>query len=66
MMFVAFYHIDNKAKKALWCVVWDLSEVEAWLEARRKAPIAQADPPDVRRRRRHPVKDGGWGASSVA
>jgi prophage regulatory protein len=41
------------------CVVWDLSEVEAWLEARRKGPIAQADPPDVRRRRRHPVNDGG-------
>ena len=48
------------------CVVWDLSEVDAWLEASRKAPIAQTDPPDVRRRRRHPVKDGGWGASSVA
>jgi hypothetical protein len=23
MMFAAFYHIDNKGKKALWCVVCD-------------------------------------------
>jgi prophage regulatory protein len=38
------------------CVVWDLAEVEAWLEARRRAPINRADPPDVARRRARPVK----------
>jgi prophage regulatory protein len=38
------------------CVVWDLGEVEAWLEARRRAPITRADPPDVGRRRSRPVK----------
>ena len=50
------------------CVVWDLSEVEAWLEARRRAPIVQADPPDVRRRRNRPVKgsDRVRGAASPA
>jgi prophage regulatory protein len=39
------------------CVVWDLGEVEAWLEARRRAPIVQAEPPDVRQRRSRPVRD---------
>ncbi len=38
------------------CVVWDLQEVEAWLEERRRAPIPQAEPPDVRRRRLRPVR----------
>lgn len=38
------------------CVVWDLSEVEAWLAARRSAPIARAQHPDVTRRRSRPVK----------
>lgn len=38
------------------CVVWDLAEVEAWLEARRRAPIARADPPNVELRRARPVK----------
>ena len=33
------------------CVVWDLAEVEAWLQARRAAPIARASPPDVRLRK---------------
>ena len=32
------------------CVVWDLAEVEAWLERRRNQPIRRATPPDVRRR----------------
>lgn len=42
------------------CVVWDLAEVEAWLEARRRASRAQsierAPSPDVRLRRSRPVK----------
>jgi prophage regulatory protein len=42
------------------CVVWDLSEVEAWLDARRQASdlaqLKRAPPPDVRQRRRRPVR----------
>lgn len=42
------------------CVVWDLSEVEAWLEERRRASDAQlirrAPPPDVRQRKTRPVR----------
>src|SRR5215469_5380141 len=38
------------------CVVWDLSEVEAWLAARRSKPISRAKSPDVRQRRSRPVK----------
>lgn len=42
------------------CVVWDLSEVEAWIEARRRASqggkIKAAPSPDVRRRRTRPVR----------
>ncbi len=38
------------------CVVWDLSEVEAWLASRRSAPVARAQPPDVTLRRSRPVK----------
>jgi prophage regulatory protein len=41
------------------CVVWDLSEVEAWVIARRQASnsetAARAPVPDVRRRRTRPV-----------
>jgi len=40
------------------CVVWDLHEVEAWLEARRDAPIARAPSPDVNLRRTRPVHAG--------
>src|SRR3984885_8917247 len=36
------------------CVVWDLSEVEAWLASRRSAPVARAQPPDVTLRRSRP------------
>ncbi len=39
------------------CVVWDLSEVEAWLAARRSKPIARAKGPDVKQRRARPVKE---------
>jgi prophage regulatory protein len=38
------------------CVVWDLAEVEAWLERRRDQPIRRAAPPDVRRRVSRPVR----------
>lgn len=42
------------------CVVWDLEEVEAWVEARRNASNAallkRAPTPDVRQRKRHPVR----------
>nr|WIE91391.1 AlpA family phage regulatory protein [Mesorhizobium sp. WSM4875] len=38
------------------CVVWDLAEVEAWLHARRAAPIPRASHPDVRLRKTSPVK----------
>jgi prophage regulatory protein len=50
------------------CVVWDLSEVEAWIETRRRTPIPQAEPPDVGRRRTRPVKglDRGSAAATPA
>lgn len=42
------------------CVVWDLVEVEAWLDARRTASrakaIKRAPNPDVKLRRARPVK----------
>jgi prophage regulatory protein len=41
------------------CVVWDLSEVEAWLASRRSSPIACALHPDVTRRCSRPVEVPG-------
>ena len=42
------------------CVVWDLTEVEVWLDARRQASdssqLKRAPSPDVRQRKRRPVK----------
>jgi prophage regulatory protein len=42
------------------CVVWDLAEVETWLDERRRASdadiVRKASPPDVRQRRARPVK----------
>ncbi len=42
------------------CVVWDLSEVEAWLEERRRASrakaVKRAPIPDVQLRRTRPIK----------
>jgi prophage regulatory protein len=42
------------------CVVWDLAEVEAWIEERRRASdaatIKRAPSPDVRQRRIRPVR----------
>lgn len=41
------------------CVVWDLAEVEAWLESRRTRPIPRAKHPDVAQRKFRPVKAQG-------
>ena len=38
------------------CVVWDLSEVEAWLSLRRSTPLTRAPHPDVKQRRSRPIK----------
>jgi len=42
------------------CVVWDLPEVEAWLEERRRLSdarlVKRAPSPDVRQRRSRPVR----------
>lgn len=38
------------------CVVWDLGEVEAWIQLRRTQPIRRAPPPDVRLRISRPVR----------
>lgn len=42
------------------CVVWDLSEVEAWLEERRRASrakaVKRAPIPDVQLRKIRPIK----------
>ena len=42
------------------CVVWDLSEVEAWLEERRRASrakaVKRAPIPDVQLRKTRPIK----------
>ena len=40
-------------------VVWDLSEVEAWLASRRSVPIPDAQHPDATQRRSRPVKAPG-------
>ena len=39
------------------CVVWDLSEVQAWLAARRAKPILRASKPDLKQRRARPVRE---------
>lgn len=42
------------------CVVWDLAEVETWLDERRRASnadiVRRAPAPDVRQRRARPVR----------
>ena len=40
------------------CVVWDLAEVEAWVEARKQAPRASISKPDVHQRKTRPVREG--------
>lgn len=47
------------------CVVWDLAEVEDWLERRRRAPIRPAKGPDVRLRRARPVGRNEASSSSA-
>ncbi|YCH85097.1 AlpA family phage regulatory protein [Ectopseudomonas composti] len=43
------------------CVVWDLEEIEAWIEARkqssRSGAVNRSNGPDVRLRKRRPVRD---------
>jgi prophage regulatory protein len=41
------------------CVVWDLAEVEAWLQARRSRPVGRAFTPDPKNRHAGPVKGAG-------
>ncbi|AQQ26181.1 helix-turn-helix transcriptional regulator [Burkholderia cenocepacia] len=38
------------------CVVWDLAEVEAWIEQRKQAPRSEVSKPDVRLRKTRPVR----------
>ncbi len=40
------------------CVVWDLAEVEAWVEQRKQAPRGHVSKPDVRQRKTRPVRAG--------
>lgn len=40
------------------CVVWDLVEVEAWIEARKQAPRVDTSKPDVHLRKTRPVRAG--------
>src|SRR5574340_763835 len=40
------------------CVVWDLEEVEAWIEERKQAPRTNAAKPDVHLRKTRPVRAG--------
>lgn len=44
-------------------IVWDLAEVEAWLMARRAAPIRRAQHPDVTKRKTRPIKGRDQGPS---
>ncbi|WP_244952506.1 helix-turn-helix transcriptional regulator [Xanthomonas maliensis] len=38
------------------CVVWDLAEVEAWIEQRKQAPRTGIVKPDVHQRKTRPVR----------
>jgi prophage regulatory protein len=38
------------------CVVWDLAEVEAWIEARKQAPRSAVSKPDVHLRKSRPIR----------
>ncbi|HCF4374375.1 TPA: AlpA family transcriptional regulator [Pseudomonas aeruginosa] len=40
------------------CVVWDLAEVEAWIEERKQAPRGSSSKPDVHLRKTRPVRTG--------
>ncbi|HEX7814965.1 MAG TPA: AlpA family phage regulatory protein [Dyella sp.] len=40
------------------CVVWDLAEVEAWVEQRKQVPRSGVSKPDVHLRKTRPVRTG--------
>lgn len=40
------------------CVVWDLAEVKAWIEERKRAPWINISKPDVYLRKTRPVRAG--------
>jgi len=40
------------------CVVWDLAEVEAWVEERKQTPRTSISKPDVHQRKTRPVRAG--------
>ncbi len=40
------------------CVVWDLAEVEAWIDQRKQAPRSEVSKPNVRLRKTRPVRAG--------
>lgn len=40
------------------CVVWDLAEVEAWIEQRKQAPRTGIVKPDIHQRKTRPVRAG--------
>lgn len=40
------------------CVVWDLAEVEAWIEQRKQVRRGSVSKPDVRLRKTRPVRAG--------
>lgn len=40
------------------CVVWDLAEVEAWIEERKQAPRGSSSKPNVHLRKTRPVRAG--------
>lgn len=40
------------------CVVWDLAEVEAWVDERKQAPRGGTFKPDVHLRKTRPVRTG--------
>ena len=39
------------------CVVWDLAEVEAWIDERKQAPRSGGAKPDVHLRKTRPVRE---------
>lgn len=50
------------------CVVWDLAEVEAWVEERKQAPRASISKPNVHQRKTRPARAGsseGWSHPSI-
>lgn len=40
------------------CVVWDLAEVEAWVDERKQTPRGSSSKPDVHQRKTRPVRAG--------